>query len=275
MSLLHGLESHHCRVVSVDTGAKVLESLRRVQPDVIVVHDELPDMPGADLCQLLHGEVGAGPQIPSVLLTRDEPTAEVGVAALRAGAWDVFRVPSDHRELTVKLQIYARAKRNIELALADAPAHARSRLHSRAGLARRAREIGGLLARLHEPLACVVFVVEPHDEGYPAGLLLRAVRVSDVVGVLSPNEFAVLAPATNDGGAAGLARRVGAALNGAMGGAAVGGASLIRIGYAVLPNLKYAPIDPIELLPRASVAVRHGRPEPDTQWIRAFQGPLV
>lgn len=68
-------------------------------------------------------------------------------------AWDVLRLPEDARDLALELQIIAQAKRNIDLVVSDTPADARSRLHSRPGLAQRAREMGALLARKYEALA--------------------------------------------------------------------------------------------------------------------------
>lgn len=271
--MLQGLEATHCRVVTVDTGNEVLKQVHRVQPDVIVLEVELPDMAGTEVCQLLHGESGVGPHVPSVLLTRDVPTPDHGVAALKAGAWDVLRLPDDPKDLGLKLQIYAQAKRNIDLVMADAPADARSRLYSRSGLAQRARELGALLARKHEALACVVFVLENGNGRNPAGLLVRTARVSDVVGILSPTEFAVLAPATGDVGAVGLARRISTTLDAATAGPLLTRVPGVRVGYAVVSNLKYSPIDPIELLPRASLAVRHGTPEPTSPWVRGYCGP--
>src|SRR5207249_871318 len=75
-------------------------------------------------------------------------------------------------------------------------------LHSRPALARRARELGALMVRGRGALACVVFALEadPADPK-PGSVLVRSARMSDVVGALSPTEFAVLAPATDHAGA--------------------------------------------------------------------------
>ncbi len=72
----------------------------------------------------------------------------------------------------------------------------------------------------------------------------------------------MLAPATDLVGAAKLAERVGGTLRD----------TALRVGYDAVANLKYAPMDPVELLARARAAVRHGRPDPVRAWLRRFDG---
>src|SRR5439155_22489216 len=86
-------------------------------------------------------------------------------------------------------------------------------LHTRPALARRARELGALMSRGRGALACVVFALDADQADPKTGsLVARSARVSDVVGALSPTEFAVLAPATDHTGAVKLAQRIGGAL---------------------------------------------------------------
>src|SRR5256885_427095 len=139
-------------------------------------------------------------------------------------------------------------------------------------LARRARELGALMSRARGGLACVVFALDADPADPKAGsIVVRRARVSDVVGALSPTEFAVLAPSTDHAGAVKLAQRIGAALLeviGANGSSAA--ARALQIGYDAVPNLKYSPIDPVALLLRATTAVRTGTPEPGCSWMRRF-----
>src|SRR5213075_1203993 len=118
-------------------------------------------------------------------------------------------------------------------------------------------------------LACVVFALEADPADPKAGsLVVRSARVSDVVGALSPTEFAVLAPATDHSGAVKLAQRIGGALRDAVGQSNSDAA--LQVGYDAVSNLKYSPIDPVALLLRATTAVRNGTPEPGCPWMRRF-----
>ena len=127
------------------------------------------------------------------------------------------------------------------------------------------------MTRKHGGLACIVFDLDPDPADPRAGnLLVQTARVSDVVGALSPTEFALLAPATDHVGALKLVHRAASALRGAVGGGAP--EATLRCGYDAVANLTYSPIDPVSLLARAAAAVRNGKPEPDAPWVRRFDG---
>src|SRR5256884_9999285 len=95
-----------------------------------------------------------------------------------------------------------------------------------------------------------------------ASVVTRKTRASDAVGIFDPPAVAVLAPAPDHTGAALLAERVGAAL----------GDAALRVGYDAVANLTYAPMDTLDLLARARLAVRQGRPDPARTWLRRFEG---
>lgn len=258
--------------VQVHTGALAIQWARDLHPDAIILDADLPDMPGIDLCRRLHSDVGFGHHVPIIILTREKPTAEQRVAGLRAGVWDFLRCPMPPSELALRLETYVHAKRNIDVALAAGLVDPTTGVHSRAALARRARELGALMSREHGALACIVFVLEPAAADPKVGsLIARTTRVSDVVGSISPTEFAVLAPTTEHAGAVQLARRVGAGLCDAVGGEGVLalGATL-KAGYDAVANFTYSPIDPVELLTRAAAAARGGSLEPAHPWLRRF-----
>jgi len=272
--LVGALERRRYAVVQVQTGALAVEWARNFQPDAIMLAADLPDMTGIDASRLLHADLRIGHNVPILIIATDKPTPEQRVAALRAGAWDFVRHPGDPEEVALKLQTYVQAKRNIDVAFAEGLIDPATGLHSRPGLARRARELGALMARTHGALACVVFMLESdaHDLR-AAGLLLHTARASDVVGALGPGEFAVLAPATDHAGAVKLAHRGTGALHDSLGsGTLLTRGSALKVGYDAVANLTYTPMDPVELLARASAAVRHGNPEPGYAWVRRFNG---
>jgi len=270
-SLASVFEGRNYIVVQVHTGTLAGEWVRDVRPDMIIIDAELPDMSGIDACRLLHSDLRIGHTVPTLILTPNKPTPEQRVAALRTGVWDFLLYPPDREELLLSLETYLQAKRNIDVALAGLVDPATG-LHTRPALARRARELGALMSRARGGLACVVFALDAEPADPKAGsIVVRRARVSDVVGALSPTEFAVLAPATDHAGAVKLAQRIGAALLeviGANGSSAA--ARALQIGYDAVPNLKYSPIDPVALLLRATTAVRTGTPEPGCSWMRRF-----
>ncbi len=216
-SLASVFEGRNYIVVQVHTGTLAGEWVRDVRPDTIIIDAELPDMSGIEACRLLHSDLRIGHTVPTLILTPDKPTPEQRVAALRAGVWDFLLYPPDREELSLSLDTYLQAKRNIDVALAGLMDPATG-LHTRPALARRARELGALMSRARGGLACVVFALDADPADAKAGsILVRSARVSDVVGALSRTEFAVLAPGTDQAGAVKLAQRIGGALRDVVG----------------------------------------------------------
>jgi len=103
--------------------------------------------------------------------------------------------------------------------------------------------------------------------------LQAAARRSDAIGRLGPAEFALLAPATDAGGARRLAERLASSLQGAAADPAAPATPMVRVrcGYDAVANVGYAPIEPVDLLVRASAALRNGRSEAGAGWIRRFE----
>jgi PleD family two-component response regulator len=258
-------------VVEVDSGQLAVRWAHEVQPDAIILAARLPDMAGLEVCQVLRDDPQVGRNVPILILTTEEPSPDQRVAALRVGAWDFLCPADDDEELTLRLRTYVQAKRNIDAARAEGLIDPATGLHSRHALAHRARELGALMVRKNGALACVVIALD----GEPAlrqvtGALLRTARVSDVVGSMGFYELGVLAPATDHVGAVRFMRRLVAELNRTS--AAQGRAStpVLRVGFDAITNMRYAPSDPVELLARASAAVRSGRPETEHPWLRRF-----
>lgn len=274
----HGLEEQlagqHCGILLADSGQELIRMANDYRPDLIILAPQLPDMPATDACRLLQQDPRIGHNIPTLILTAEPPTPEQRVSALRSGAWDFLRYPINDLELTLRLQAYVQAKRNLDVALAEGLVDPSTGLHNRPGLARRARELGALLTRQHGALACVVFAVAPElaDAKIPR-FMAGAVRLSDVVASLEPMTIAILAPGTDHGGAVKLARRLTSALRDWLGVAAlVDGQPPVRVGYEAVANLKYAPLDPVNLLLRAINAVHDGAPEAQEPWVRRSSG---
>lgn len=266
------LLGHPYAVLHARTGTLGVDWAQDIQPDLVVLDAELPDMTGVAACRELRGNLRVGPSVPVLIRTETAPTPEQRVAVLRAGAWDFVTDGEPPSELVLRVQTYVQAKRNIDRALANGMMDPTTQVHSRSGIARRARELGALLARSHSGLGCLVFALEPPlVDAKAAGLIVSAARLSDVVGALGPTELAVLAPATDEAGIIKLARRVARALHEGLGaGPAPDEVAGLRCGYDVIANLRYAPVDPVELVTRASAAVKNGRPERHAPWMRRY-----
>src|SRR5213076_500972 len=213
------LEGGGYAVLQERSAQHVLERARSTEPDMIIVDAELPDMPGADLCRTLRTDPRVSSSTPILLAVREPASRAQRLAALRAGAWECITPPHDADEILLKLGAYVRAKLDADRARAEGLLDSVTGLYNRQGLARRARELGSQAFRDHGPLACIVLALDvepPASASESAGqVVVRCVhalkssaRLSDVVGRLSPTEFAVLAPGTDAAGARRLAERL-------------------------------------------------------------------
>ncbi|HYT70747.1 MAG TPA: response regulator [Gemmatimonadales bacterium] len=280
------LESAGYALLRERSGRHALERARNTEPDVVIVEADLPDMPGAELCQLLRGDPRISGSTPILLCVGEQGSRELRLAALRAGAWECIVPPHDADEILLKIGAYVRAKLDADRARVEGLLDPVTGLYNRQGLARRARELGSQAFREHGPLACLALALDldleaaepvPAEQGRvgPATAVVRCVqalkssaRLSDVIGRLSAMEFAVLAPGTDDSGARRLAERLAGTLQG---NADAQPQLRVRCGYDAVANLGYAPIEPVELLVRASAALRTGKAEAGW-WLRRFDG---
>src|SRR6266704_2046785 len=204
-----------------------------------------------------------------------------GFEALRAGAWECVGRSTDSGELILKLNAFMRAKLDADRSRAEGLIDPATGLYNRQGMARRVQELGSFAFREHGSLACVVLALDLEPDAAAAGdtaaaAILKSVqalksngRLSDVLGRLGPTEFAVIAPSTDPAGALRLAERMVRAIRES---STAGGQSLpvrqVRVGYEAVSNVGYAPIQPVDLLVRASAALRRGTAEGGRSWIR-------
>src|SRR5881628_1752589 len=225
------LEGGGYAVLQERTGQHGLERAGTTEPDVILVDAELPDMAGVELCRMLRADPRVSSSTPILLTIRDAATREQRLAALRAGAWECIAPPHDAEEILLKIGAYVHAKLDADRARAGGLLDPVTGLYNRQGLARRARELGSQAFREHSALACVVLALDFALTDLPdapavahgAQALKTAARVSDVIGRLSPAEFAVLAPGTDASGARRLAERLAVSLQAAVQAAAGAG----------------------------------------------------
>lgn len=266
----------------VHSGQQALQRTRDASPDLIVVDLALRDMGALDLTRALREDPQVSAATPIAIASHAPLTRGQRLAAFAAGAWECVGPGSDPEEVTLKLEAFVRAKRELERLRQDGLVDPVTGLYNRQGLARRARELGAEAFRQPGALACVVFSVDP-DPSVPAHISESVIarwihalkvegRLSDVIGRLSQNEFAILAPATDAPGAVKLAERLARSMEKVSKETGVSGAALkVRAGYEAVANVKYAPLKPLDLVLRAATALRTGRME-GGGWIRRFEG---
>jgi diguanylate cyclase (GGDEF)-like protein len=273
-SLRESLERAGYDVIWAHTGVLGVTRAREDSPDLVVVDSQLEDIPALEFCQVLRTDPAFISSTPVVLVSTDAISPELRLCALRAGAWDMVMGPPDPEELLLKVDTYVRAKLEADRASSQGLIDPITGLYNRQGLARRARELGAHAFRTHDALACVALSVDfdpEHSHQFSAddlkpaivrcGQALRAIgRPSDPIGRVATNEFAVLAPATDAAGAQKMAERLTRALQEATAEAGLfTTGSDVSAGYEAVTNLAYAPIGPVELLARATGAMREAR----------------
>ncbi len=274
-------------VVRAYTGQQALERARASQPDIIILDAQMPDMHGFEVCRALRSDPRFSTTTPIVITTSGPSGRTQRLEAYRCGAWEFLGQPLDGEALLLRLDTFLKSKRQVDLLREENLLDSGTGLYNMRGLARRAREIGSDAIRRHEALACVVFApeseLETDEDDAPAEELLRmsdevgAVfrqvgRVSDAIGRLGPTEFAVIAPATTADGAVRLVNRLGGAVE-ATRIPVRGGERLVRVkaGYCAVPNFAESPVDAVELLLRATTALRDLRSAGEADRIRAFE----
>jgi PleD family two-component response regulator len=272
-------------VVRAYTGQQALDRARSSQPDLIILDAQMPDMHGFDVCRALRSDPRFGSTTPIVITTSGPSGRTQRLEAYRAGAWEFLGQPLDGEALLLKLGTFLRCKQEVDGLREENLLDSGTGLYNMRGLSRRAREIGADALRRRDPLACVVFSPAPESEPTEAteeesqrmadqlGLVFkRTGRASDAIGRLGQLEFAVIAPATGPAGALRLVRRLGGAVEGETIPVRGGERSVqLRAGYCAVPDFAESSVDAVELLLRATTALRDLTREGDGERVRAFE----
>lgn len=272
-------------VVRAYTGQQALERARSSQPDLIILDAQMPDMHGFEVCRALRSDPRFSATTPIVITTSGPSGRTQRLEAYRAGAWEFLGQPLDGEALLLKLGTFLDSKREVDALREENLLDPGSGLYNMRGLSRRAREIGAEAFRRRDPVACVVFAPDideveeeaPGDEAHrmsdQVALLFRqAGRASDAIGRLGLAEYGVIAPATGPEAAVRLARRLGGAIESSPIPVRGGERTLrLRAGYCAVPDFAESSVDAVELLLRATTALRDLRREGHAgERIRAF-----
>ena len=278
-------------VVRAYTGQQALERARTAQPDLIILDAQMPDIHGFEVCRMLRSDPRFSATTPIVITTSGPSGRTQRLEAYRAGAWEFLGQPLDGESLLLKLATFLQCKLEVDGLREESLLDPGTGLYNMRGLSHRAHEIGADAFRRRDPLACVVFSPEPEDGGpgdssdeeiqriaeQVGQLLKRTGRSSDAIGRLGYAEFAVIAPATSNEGALRLIQRLGGSIEASPIPVRGGERSLrVRAGYCAVPDFAESPVDAVELLLRATTALRDLKREGDAEQVRAFdQAPLT
>src|SRR2546427_1789953 len=205
-------------VVKAYTATGLLQQLELTEPDALILAVDLPGGEGLNLCRMLRADSLVTPSTPIILTQPTPSTRRQTLAALRAGAAELWGQRPDAEELLLRLAAQNRAKADADRAWAEGLVDHATQLYNGRGIARRARELGAEARRRSAPLACVAFAVDAGEaEGPSAETVARVLRetgrTSDALGRIGPREFVVLAPETSAEAAHQLAERLAGALS--------------------------------------------------------------
>ena len=280
------LGPHGYAVVRAHTGRQALDLAHRTRPDIIIVDAGMPDVNGVELCRSMRADPRISPGTPIIITATGPSSRAERLEAFRAGAWEYCTQPIDAEALLCKLETFVASKRALDRSREDGLLDRETGLYNARGIARRAQEIGADAARRHTPLACVAVapVAEPQETGdgtgdlamriaeHLAAIFRRTARHSDVVGHLGRSEFAIIAPSTEAAGALRLVERLRRMVDAEP--MVVGGRTqplAVRAGYSAVPDFGHASVDAMELLVRATSALRYGRSSGEREPVTAFE----
>jgi diguanylate cyclase (GGDEF)-like protein len=268
------------------SGTQTLELARAAAPDALILDTQLPGLGGIGVCRALREDPRFGDVVP-IFITAAAPTERAErLDAYEAGAWEYCAQPLDTELLLRKLETFILCKRAFDRLREESLIDSSTGLYNMKGLARRAQEIGGDAQRRGHPLACIAVSrtgstetgaqePDPVPDSMMAHLgdLVRSTgRVSDAIGRIGPRELAIIAPGTDARGAVRIAERLGAALQDTP--VILLGRSTpvaLRAGYCAVDNLAEATVDVVEILLRATTALRHLRESGSSQRIMSFE----
>lgn len=257
------LGPHGHAVLRAYTGKQAIERAEVSHPDLIILDTDLPDRDGLDVCRELRSNPAISAATPIVITSPGHANRQRRLEALKAGAWDFIGSALDGEELPLRLDALVRGKREADRVRDESLLDPATGLYNFRGLTRRAREMGSQAFRQREPFACIVLTPvitdgtqrSSHEVMEALAQVLReSGRTSDAIGVLAPGEFAVIAEGTDANGAVGLAERLARAVSET-------GTSGLRMaaGYDAVANYAEAPIEPSDMLQRASLAMHRSR----------------
>ena len=228
--LIHGLVRARLEDEPVEThfadGALTgLAMAASIQPDLILLDVDMPEVDGFEACRRLKADPGTS-GIPVVFLS-GASTAQQKVQGLDLGAVDYVTKPFDPAELRARVRAALRTKYLMELLAKRAMIDGLTGLWNRACFEQRLASEMSLARRSQRPLSCAMLDLDHFKKindtyGHPFGdevlrgvaqLIQETCRAEDVPCRYGGEEFVLLLPNTALGGAVALAERIRAAVS--------------------------------------------------------------
>src|SRR2546425_1243482 len=134
-------------VVKAYTATGLLQQLELTQPDALFLAVDLPGGEGLNLCRMLRADSLVTPSTPIILTQPTPSTRRQTLAALRAGAAELWGQRLDAEELLLRLAAQNRAKADADRAWAEGLVDHATQLYNGRGVAPRAPEVGARARR--------------------------------------------------------------------------------------------------------------------------------
>jgi diguanylate cyclase (GGDEF)-like protein len=207
-------------VHSAFDGRAGLTQAESLNPDLILLDVDMPEMNGYETCKRLKSNPNLF-NIPVVFLT-SLSTTEEKVHGLELGAVDYITKPFSPSELLARVRATLRTSRAIKMLEEHALVDFLTGLGNRAMFKQRLAAEISLRVRTKKPLACVVVDVDNFQgindkQGHPfadsvlksiAQIIEQSLRVEDVPCRLGGDAFVIIAPNTETEDATLLAERI-------------------------------------------------------------------
>jgi diguanylate cyclase (GGDEF)-like protein len=214
-----GLEAEGHEIVDVATGAAALVSLRRSRPHLVLASNNAKGISNSELVRMLN-QIDEG--VPLIMFGNEALTTERRKAALVAGAFDYFQLPTELNSLILRVNQVVTLRQTMERLRSEAD------LDHLTGLANRRRFRVALNREVERwrrygvPCALLLLDIDHmkaiNDRfGHPAGdsvirqianVLTKVLRDNDTAARLGGEEFALLLASIDGVKAAAAAERL-------------------------------------------------------------------
>jgi len=266
----------------VSSGKQALQQARRNGFDVVLLDENVDELPAVDICLALRDDPLFDHATPIVVTSSAHATPRSRTAAYAAGAWEYCKQPLDADGLFLKLATFLRARDQLARSESQRLMDPTSGLYTQFGLEQASEQLSARAQRRHEPFACVAFSTEVLDRevandraigveanGFAdvANIVRVQSRKSDVVAQTGQTRLAILAPDTDAAGARLLVARLQRELDSASQKTAIPRGLRLRAGFCAVSDFAAANVDVRELVHRAESALAMAQ--------RGDQGPGV
>lgn len=228
IKILSGLLKSEGEIRYATDGPQGLAIVREWAPDLVLLDMEMPGMNGFEVCSALRDRGEDAPAVPpTVIFVTAHRSAEIEVAALRAGAVDFITKPFQPEIVLARVSAHLTIKRQADLLRCLAAIDPLTGLANRRAFDQHLEEEWRRACRTGDTLALIMADVDHFKRfndryGHPAGdqclrsvgavLLLNSRRPGDLVARYGGEEFAVILPGLSEQQAVQHAERLCAAV---------------------------------------------------------------